>query len=190
MLVQQMNEVPESLPVTEETRGRLLEQAHQLPQTTVLRLCDLLGDAIRDMRPARSAPATRTGAGQGDPARADLSWTRSRTGSNCSSSAGRAAGAAPATRRETKPARKKKSETVTESAPEPSPRLIHRAASAAEEAPEQSEPAAAADSPSEPISVELQRCRSLAALDRAGDRLHPARSIFQEAHPIALEGSR
>jgi len=50
MLVQQMNEVPESLPVTEETRGRLLEQAHQLPQTTVLRLCDLLGDAIRDMR--------------------------------------------------------------------------------------------------------------------------------------------
>ena len=50
MLVQQMNEVPESLPVTEETRGRLLEQAHQLPQATVLRLCDLLGEAIRDMR--------------------------------------------------------------------------------------------------------------------------------------------
>ena len=35
MLVQQMNEVPESLPVTEETRGRLLEQAHQVhPITT------------------------------------------------------------------------------------------------------------------------------------------------------------
>src|SRR5439155_36864 len=42
LLVQHMGEVPESLPVTEETRDRLREQANQLPEPTVLRLCDLL----------------------------------------------------------------------------------------------------------------------------------------------------
>ena len=195
MLVQQMNEVPESLPVTEETRGRLLEQAHQLPQTTVLRLCDLLGDAIRDMRaggdprlPLELAlvKATRPAA--------DLSWDA--LSHRLELLEQRPAGAAPAPRpqpaAETKPARKKKSETVTESAPEPfaAPDPPEQA-SAAEEAPEQSEPAAAADSPSEPISVELQRLQE--AWQRSivpAIASIPARSIFQEAHPIALEGSR
>src|SRR4029450_8078601 len=36
--------------VTEETRERLREQANQLPEATVLRLCDLLAVAIEDMR--------------------------------------------------------------------------------------------------------------------------------------------
>ncbi|HEY6961658.1 MAG TPA: DNA polymerase III subunit gamma/tau [Gaiellaceae bacterium] len=50
LLVQHMNEVPESLPVTEEARERLREQANQLPASTVIRLIDLLAVAVDDMR--------------------------------------------------------------------------------------------------------------------------------------------
>jgi DNA polymerase III subunit gamma/tau len=50
LLVQHMGEVPDSVPVTEETRERLREQANQLPEPTVLRLCDLLAVAVEDMR--------------------------------------------------------------------------------------------------------------------------------------------
>ena len=50
LLVQHMGEVPESLPVTEETRERLREQANQLGEAAVLRLCDLLAVAVEDMR--------------------------------------------------------------------------------------------------------------------------------------------
>jgi DNA polymerase III subunit gamma/tau len=45
-----MNEVPDSLPVTDEARERLREQANQLPESTVLRLIDLLAIAVDDMR--------------------------------------------------------------------------------------------------------------------------------------------
>jgi len=50
LLVQHMGEVPDSLPVTEETRDRLREQANQLAEPTVLRLCDLLAVAVEDLR--------------------------------------------------------------------------------------------------------------------------------------------
>jgi DNA polymerase-3 subunit gamma/tau len=50
LLVQHMNEVPDSLPVTEETRERLREQANQIPAPTVIRLIDLLAVAVDDMR--------------------------------------------------------------------------------------------------------------------------------------------
>jgi DNA polymerase III subunit gamma/tau len=50
MLVQHMSEVPESLPVTEETRERLRAQANQLGEATVVRLIDLLAVAVEDMR--------------------------------------------------------------------------------------------------------------------------------------------
>ena len=50
MLVQHMGEVPESLPVTEETRERLRAQANQLGEATVVRLCDLLAVAVDDLR--------------------------------------------------------------------------------------------------------------------------------------------
>jgi DNA polymerase III subunit gamma/tau len=50
LLVQHMGKVPESLPVTEETRERLREQANQVGEATVLRLCDLLAIAVEDMR--------------------------------------------------------------------------------------------------------------------------------------------
>jgi DNA polymerase III subunit gamma/tau len=50
LLVQHMGEVPDSLPVTDETRERLHAQANQLPEATVIRLCDLLAVAVDDMR--------------------------------------------------------------------------------------------------------------------------------------------
>jgi DNA polymerase III subunit gamma/tau len=50
LLVQHVGEVPDSLPVTEETRERLREQANQLGEGVVLRLCDLLAVAVDDMR--------------------------------------------------------------------------------------------------------------------------------------------
>jgi DNA polymerase-3 subunit gamma/tau len=50
MLVQNMGEVPDSLPVTEETRERLREQANQLGEATTIRLIDLLHVAVEDMR--------------------------------------------------------------------------------------------------------------------------------------------
>jgi DNA polymerase III subunit gamma/tau len=50
MLVQHTGEVPESLPVTEETRDRLRSQANQLGAATVIRLVDLLAVAVEDMR--------------------------------------------------------------------------------------------------------------------------------------------
>ncbi|HEU5264280.1 MAG TPA: DNA polymerase III subunit gamma/tau, partial [Gaiellaceae bacterium] len=50
LLVQHMGHVPESLPVTEETKDLLRQQANQLPEPTVLRLIDLLAVALEDMR--------------------------------------------------------------------------------------------------------------------------------------------
>jgi DNA polymerase-3 subunit gamma/tau len=50
LLVQHMGEVPDSLPVTDEARERLREQANQLPAATVIRLIDLLAVAVDDMR--------------------------------------------------------------------------------------------------------------------------------------------
>src|SRR5262249_18207057 len=50
MLVQHTGEVPETLPITDETRERLREQANQLASPTVIRLIDLLHVAVEDMR--------------------------------------------------------------------------------------------------------------------------------------------
>jgi DNA polymerase-3 subunit gamma/tau len=45
-----MGEVPDSLPVTPETRDRLRSQANQLGEAEVLRLIDLLHVAVDDVR--------------------------------------------------------------------------------------------------------------------------------------------
>lgn len=50
MLVQHMGEVPDSLPLTEETRDRLAAQANQLGAPVVVRLIDQLAVAVDDMR--------------------------------------------------------------------------------------------------------------------------------------------
>jgi DNA polymerase-3 subunit gamma/tau len=50
LLVQHMGHVPDSLPVTEDAKELLREQANQLPEPTVLRLIDLLAIAVDDIR--------------------------------------------------------------------------------------------------------------------------------------------
>ncbi|MSY59373.1 MAG: DNA polymerase III subunit gamma/tau [Actinobacteria bacterium] len=50
MLVQHTGSVPDTLPVTDEARERLREQANQLPAPTVVRMIDLLSVATDDMR--------------------------------------------------------------------------------------------------------------------------------------------
>jgi DNA polymerase III subunit gamma/tau len=50
LLVQHMGEVPDSLPLTGETRERLHAQANQLGEPAVIRLCDLLTVAVDDLR--------------------------------------------------------------------------------------------------------------------------------------------
>jgi DNA polymerase-3 subunit gamma/tau len=194
MLVQQMNEVPDSLPVTEETRGRLLEQAHQLPQATVLRLCDLLGEAIRDMRaggdprlPLELAlvKATRPAA--------DLSWDA--LSHRLELLEQRPAGSAapvPASAA-SKPAPKAKLKAAPE--PERGGAPDSREQASEPEPPPEADAPAAADSDSNPepesISVELQRLQE--AWQRSivpAIASIPTRSIFQEARPVALEGSR
>jgi DNA polymerase III gamma/tau subunit len=50
MLVQHTGQVPEGVPVTEESRERLRDQANQLGEPTVIRLIDLLAVAVDDMR--------------------------------------------------------------------------------------------------------------------------------------------
>ena len=50
LLVQHTGEVPDSLPVTPETRERLRSQANQLGEPDVLRLIDLLAVAVEDVR--------------------------------------------------------------------------------------------------------------------------------------------
>jgi DNA polymerase III subunit gamma/tau len=50
LLVQHIGHVPDSLPLTDDSRDRLREQANQLPEPTVLRLIDLLAVAVDDQR--------------------------------------------------------------------------------------------------------------------------------------------
>jgi DNA polymerase III subunit gamma/tau len=50
LLVQHTGDVPDSLPVTPETRERLRSQANQLGEPEVLRLIDLLAVAVEDVR--------------------------------------------------------------------------------------------------------------------------------------------
>jgi DNA polymerase III subunit gamma/tau len=50
MLVQHMGEVPDSLPLTDETRERLRAQANQLGEPATIRLIDLLAVAVEDLR--------------------------------------------------------------------------------------------------------------------------------------------
>jgi DNA polymerase-3 subunit gamma/tau len=50
LMLQHMGEVPDTPPVTEETRERLRAQANQLGEATLIRLVDLLPIAVEDMR--------------------------------------------------------------------------------------------------------------------------------------------
>jgi DNA polymerase-3 subunit gamma/tau len=169
LLVHHLGEVPATLPVTEETREKLLAQANQLPEATVLRLCDLLAVAVEDMRQG------------GDPRLplelALVKVTRPGTDLSHESLAYRLElleqrGHAPAGHGSTGPV--PGTVPVTELAqvePEPAPQV-------------ESEPAP------EPPSLEfgqLQEAWQRSVIPAVAGRSIPASTVFGEAHPSKLE---
>jgi DNA polymerase III subunit gamma/tau len=167
LLVQHMGEVPDSLPVTEETRDRLRSQANQLGEAEVLRLVDLLAVAVDDVRqggdprlPLELAlvKVTRPGA---DLSRQSLAYrldqleTRIRNGHHA--------------------------------APAPAQKVEATQASAAPEAKE------GAPTPAEAPAVELEQLQHLwqqAILPAVSERSIPTASVLGEARPSELTGER
>jgi DNA polymerase-3 subunit gamma/tau len=172
LLVQHMGEVPDSLPVTDETRDRLRSQANQLGEPEVLRLIDLLAVAVDDVRqggdprlPLELAlvKVTRPGA---DLSRQSLAYRIEQLESRP-----REAHAQPA------PARANPSAApapTAEPAEEPSPE----------------EPQAPA---SEAPTVDLEQLQHLwkqAILPAVSERSIPTASMLGEARPVELAGTR
>jgi len=163
LLVQHMGHVPDSLPVTDETRERLREQANQLPGPTVLRLCDLLAVAVEDSRqgadprlPLELALVKVTSPGT-DLSRESLAFRVEQLEQRLLS------GTVPG--------------TVPAAAPEPAP-----------VAPQPAEPAPApAEAP--PLALDqLQDAWQRSVLPAVQSRSIPVASLLGEARPAALEG--
>ncbi|HLM32595.1 MAG TPA: DNA polymerase III subunit gamma/tau [Gaiellaceae bacterium] len=171
LLVQHMGEVPESIPVTDETRERLRSQANQLGEPDVLRLVDLLALAVDDARqggdprlPLELAlvKVTRPGA---DLSRESLSYRLEQLESRT---------------RESRP-------LATEApAPTPPPDQTQTAAARSDEAPASEEPG---DRP--PLELEqLQQLWQQAIVPAVAERSIPAGSVLNEARPVELAGER
>jgi DNA polymerase-3 subunit gamma/tau len=167
LLVQHLGEVPDSLPVTQETRERLRSQANQLGEATVLRLVDLLAVAVDDARqggdprlPLELAlvKVTRPGA---DLSRESLAYRLDQLESR-SHEAGHTAPKAPA--------------LPPKPAPEPAPEQ------AAVPPPEDAGPALELD--------QIQHLWKQAVLPAVQERSIPLGSVLAEAKPVALEGDR
>jgi DNA polymerase-3 subunit gamma/tau len=169
LLVQHLGEVPDNVPVTDESRERLRAQANQIGEATVLRLCDLLAVAVEDMRqggdprlPLELAlvKVTRPGADLSQESlayRLELLERRAPSGRVQGTVTGTVTGTVPG--------------TVTESVPEP------EADTAGEDEPE-------------PPPLELQQLQeawSRAVLDAVEQRSIPVASMLREAHPVALD---
>ena len=167
LLVQHLGEVPDNVPVTDESRERLRAQANQIGEATVLRLCDLLAVAVEDMRqggdprlPLELAlvKVTRPGADLSQESLAyRLELLERRAGLPDVSNG-----------QSTDPG------TVTESVPEP------EADTADEDEPE-------------PPALELQQLQeswSRAVLEAVEQRSIPVASMLREAHPVALDDDR
>jgi DNA polymerase-3 subunit gamma/tau len=177
LLVQHLGTVPETLPATEETREKLLAQANQLPEASVLRLCDLLALAVDDMRqggdprlPLELAlvKVTRPGADLSHESlayRLELLEQRGHVPARQSTPTP-AGGTVPETEVSREPR-----ETVA--APEPEP--------AAEP-----EPGPAPGPPSLAFE-QLQEAWSRSVLPAVQERSIPTESVLREARPVALE---
>jgi DNA polymerase-3 subunit gamma/tau len=167
LLVQHMGHVPDSLPVTDETRERLREQANQLPAPTVLRLCDLLAVAVEDSRqgadprlPLELALVKVTSPGS-DLSRESLAF---RVDQLEQRSSGAAAAPAPA------PVSQPQAEQPTPVAPQPAP-----AAAPPVEAP--------------PLGLDqLQDAWQRTVIPAVQSRSIPVASLLGEARPATLEG--
>jgi DNA polymerase-3 subunit gamma/tau len=167
LLVQHMGEVPESLPVTPETRDRLRSQANQLADAEVLRLIDLLHVAVDDIRQG------------GDPRLPlELALVKvTRAGADLS--------------RESTAYRLEQLETRLRSEPA-RPAAAPVAAPARPAEPESTEEAAAA-TPDEGPSIdlgEIQAAWKQSILAAVSERSIPTGSVLAEARPVALDGDR
>jgi DNA polymerase-3 subunit gamma/tau len=191
LLVQHLGAVPETIPATEEAREKLLAQANQLPEATVLRLCDLLAVAVEDMRqggdprlPLELAlvKVTRPGADLSQESlayRLELLEQRSaRSGHGRGessrandSSRGDVAEAAGTAAGRTVPVTEV-SRDEPESVPEPEPEPE------AEDAPE----------PPSLAFEQLQEAWQRSVLPAVQERSIPAESVLREARPVALAG--
>jgi DNA polymerase III subunit gamma/tau len=159
LLVQHMGHVPDSLPVTEEVRERLHEQANQLGEATVLRLCDLLAVAVEDMR-------------QGADPRLPLELALvkvTRPAADLS--------------REATAYRLEQLEERGSSGPVPVPGSV---TSPPETAPEP-EPAPAREPPSVDLE-QLREAWQRAVLPAVEEKSIPTASVLREAHPAGLAG--
>ncbi len=164
LLVQHTGDVPDSVPVTDETRERLRAQANQLGPAEVLRLIDLLAVAVDDIRQG------------GDPRLplelALVKVTRPRADHSH---------AALLLRLEQLEARAGRPETPV-SAPA-------RATAEPEAPPAEPEAPLAAGEP--PLELEqLQQLWRQAVLPALQERSIPTASMLHEARPVELAGSR
>ena len=171
LLVQHMGEVPESIPVTDETRERLRSQANQLGEPEVLRLVDLLALAVDDARqggdprlPLELAlvKVTRPGA---DLSRESLSY-----------------------RLEQLESRTRESHHTTAEAPAPAPSPDQTEALGASP-----DPTPAEEEPDDRPALELEQLQQLwqqAILPAVAERSIPAGSVLNEARPVELAGAR
>jgi DNA polymerase-3 subunit gamma/tau len=161
LLVQHMGHVPDSLPVTEEVRERLHEQANQLGEATVLRLCDLLAVAVEDLR-------------QGADPRLPLELALVKV----------TRAAADLSRESTAYRLEQLEERLVQSGPFP----VSGAGPGSVEA---SARAVGPDPPREPPSVDLDQLREAwqrAVLPAVEQRSIPTASVLREAHPSDLAG--
>jgi DNA polymerase-3 subunit gamma/tau len=158
LLVQHMGHVPDSLPVTEEVRERLHEQANQLGEATVLRLCDLLAVAVEDMR-------------QGADPRLPLELALvkvTRPAADLS--------------REATAYRLEQLEERAQSGPVPMPSTV----TAPAETPAVPEPAQPPREPPSVDLEQLQEAWQRAVLPAVEERSIPTASVLREAHPAGL----
>jgi DNA polymerase-3 subunit gamma/tau len=165
LLVQHMNDVPDSLPVTDESRERLREQANQMPIATVVRLIDLLAVAVDDMRqggdprlPLELALVKVTRPAS-DLSRESLAFRLERLEDGHTSSAEKPSGPTPSA-----------------DAPPPSA-----------EAP----PAAAPDERAQPLRIDLEQLQEAwrrSILPAVEQRSIPIGKTLAEAHPASLAG--
>ena len=175
LLVQHMGHVPDSLPVTDETRERLREQANQLPAPTVLRLCDLLAIAVEDSRqgadprlPLELALVKVTSPGS-DLSRESLAFRVEQLEQRLTG-----APVAPP------PAPSPPAAPTTATAAEPTP-------VAPQPAPEPAAPAAGGDGP--PLALDqLQDAWQRTIIPAVQTRSIPVASLLADARPAALEG--
>jgi DNA polymerase-3 subunit gamma/tau len=182
MLVQHMGEVPDTLPVTEETRARLREQANQLGAPSVVRLIDLLHVAVDDLRqggdprlPLELALVKVTRPGS-DLSRESLAFRvdRLEQGSRPRSASESRAGEGPA------------SNTLLQA--------TESALAAATEAPAvtETEPVVADRDGAAPPLLELEQLQEAwrrTILPAVEQRSIPAAAMLAEAHPAELEGA-